>query len=77
MWPIQINAASMKKLRAERTQESDDISNEQDAAIFVLLILLRLLYMFRATVPPIFRSTLIVYTAFWNNVPTLLSAADR
>ena len=33
--------------------------------------------MFRATVSPIFRSTLAVYTAFWNNVQTLLSAADR
>ena len=31
--------------------------------------------MFRATVSPIFRSTLTVYTAFWNNVPTQLSAA--
>jgi len=33
--------------------------------------------MFRATVSPIFRSTFTVYTAFWNNVPTVLSAADR
>ena len=33
--------------------------------------------MFRATVSPIFRRTLTVYTAFWNNVPTVLSAADR
>ena len=30
--------------------------------------------MFRATVSPIFRSTLTVYIAFWNNVPTLLFA---
>jgi len=33
--------------------------------------------MFRATFSPIFRSTLTVYTAFWNNVPTLMPAADR
>jgi len=33
--------------------------------------------MFRATVSPIFGSTLTVYIAFWNNVPTLLSPADR
>jgi len=33
--------------------------------------------MFRATVSPIFRSTLTVYTAFWSNVMTLLSAANR
>jgi len=55
----------------------NDISNQQDAAKFVLLILLSLLYMFRMTVSPIFRSTLTVYIAFWTNVPTLLSAADR
>ena len=53
-----------------------DISNQQDAAKFVLLILLSLLYMFRVTVSPVIRSTLTVYTV-WNNVPTLLSAADR
>ena len=50
----------------------NDISNQQDAAKFVVLILLILLYMFQATVSPIFRNTLTVYTAFWNNVPTLL-----
>ena len=57
----------------------NDISNQQDAAksVFFLLILLSLIYMFLATVSPIFRSTLSVYTSFWNNVPTLLSAADR
>ena len=33
--------------------------------------------MFRATVSPIFRDTLTVYTAFWNNVPILLSGANR
>ena len=55
----------------------NDISNQQDAAKFVLLILLRLLYVFWATVSPIFRSTLTVYTAFWNNVPNVLSAADQ
>jgi len=33
--------------------------------------------MFGATVLPIFRSTLTVYTAFWDNVPTVLSAANR
>jgi len=55
----------------------NDISNQQDAAKFVLLIILSLLYMFRATFSPIFRRTLSVYTAFWNNVPTVLSAADR
>jgi hypothetical protein len=44
---------------------------------FVLVILLSLIYMFRATVSPIFRSTLAVYTAFWNNVQTVLSAANR
>jgi len=53
------------------------ISKQQGAAKFVSLIALSLLYMFRATVSPVFRSTLTVYTAFWNNVPTLLSAADR
>jgi len=50
--------------------EFNDISNQQDAAKFVLLILLSLLYMLRATVLPIFRSTLTVYTAFWNTVLT-------
>jgi hypothetical protein len=55
----------------------NDISNQQDAAKFVLLILLSLLYVFWATVSPIFRGTLTVYTAFWNNVPTVLSAADQ
>jgi len=54
----------------------NDISNQQDATKFLLLILLSLLYMFWVTVLPIFSSTLTVYTAFWNNVPTLLSAAD-
>jgi len=38
----------------------NDISNQQDAAKFVLLILLSLLYMCRATVSPIFRSTLFI-----------------
>jgi len=57
--------------------EFNDIINQQDAAKFVLLILLGLLYMFWATVSPIFRSTLTVYTAFWKKVPTLLSAASR
>jgi len=61
----------------QNTIHYDDLSNQQDAAKFVLLILVILLYMFRATVSPILRSTLTVYTAFWNNVPTLLSAADR
>ena len=55
----------------------NNISNQQDAAKFVVLILLSLLYVFRATVLPIFRNTLTVYTAFWNNVPTLLSATNR
>jgi len=55
----------------------NDISNQQDAAIFALLIVLSLLYMFCATVSPIFMSTLTVYTAFWNTVLTLLSAAGR
>jgi len=40
-------------------------------------ILSSLLYMFRTTVLSIFRSTLTVYTAFWNNVPPVLSAAAR
>jgi len=48
-----------------------DIRNQQDAAKYVLLILLSLLYMFRATVSPIFRST------FWNKIPTVLSSAGR
>jgi len=30
--------------------------------------------MFRTTVSPIFKGTLTVYTAFWNNVPTLVCA---
>ena len=55
----------------------NDISNQQDAEKFVVLILLSLLYMFRATVSPIFRNTLTVYTAFWNNVPILLSAINQ
>jgi len=46
----------------------NDISNQQDAAKFVLIILLSLLYVFRATVSPIFRNTLTVYAAFRNNV---------
>jgi len=54
-----------------------DISDQQDTTKLVLLILLSLLYMFQATILPIFRSTLTVYTAFWDNVPTVLSAADR
>jgi len=33
--------------------------------------------MFRATVSPIFKSTSTVYTTFWNDVPTVMSAADR
>jgi len=41
---------------------------QQDAVKFVLLILLSLLYMFRATVSPTFGSALTVYIAFWNNV---------
>ena len=41
-----------------------------------LLILLSLLYMLRATVSPIFRSTLTVYTAFWNHAATLLPTGD-
>jgi len=53
-----------------------DISNQQDAAKYVLLIVSSLLHMFRATVLPIFRNTLTVYTAFWNNVQTVLSAAS-
>jgi len=55
----------------------DDIGNQLDAAKSVLLILLSLLYVFQETVSPTFRSIFTVYTAFWNNVPTLLSAADR
>jgi len=51
----------------------NNISNQQDAAKFALLIVLNLLYMFWVTVSPIFRRTLTVYTAFWNNVLTLLS----
>ena len=54
-----------------------NISNQQHAAKFFLFILLSLHYMFQTTVSPIFRSTLTAYTAFWNNVPTLLSAADQ
>jgi len=46
--------------KCSHPQGSDDISNQQDAAKFVLLILLSLLYMFRATVSPIFRSTLYI-----------------
>jgi len=58
--------------------EFNYISNQQDAAKFVLSILLSFLYMFRATVSPIFRSTLTVVTAFLEKkVPTLLSAAGR
>ena len=64
-------------LKFLNTVQDNDISNQQDAAKFVLLILLSLLYMFRRTVSPIFRNTLSVHTAFWDNVPTLLSAADR
>jgi len=52
------------------------ISNQQDAAKFVLLILLSLLYVFRAIVSLIFRSTLTVYTAFWNR-PVTLSLVGR
>jgi len=33
--------------------------------------------MFQATVSPIFRSTLTVHTAFWNNAPTLLPTVHR
>ena len=55
----------------------NNIRKQEDAAKFVLLIPLSLLYMFRVKVSHIFRSTLTVYTAFWNNVPTLLSAADK
>jgi len=55
----------------------NDISNQQDATKFLLLILLSLLYMFQVTVSPIFSSTLTVHTAFWNNVLTLLSAANQ
>jgi len=47
-----------------------DVSNQQDAVKFVLLLLLSSLYMFQATVSPIFRSTLSVNTASWNNVLT-------
>jgi len=61
----------------KKRDHDNDISNQQDAAKFVLLTLLSLFYMFRATVWLIFRSTLTVYTAFWNNVQTVLSAADR
>ena len=57
--------------------EHNDKSNQQGAAKLVLLILLSLIYMFQVTVSPIFRNTLTLYTAFWNNVPTLLSAADQ
>ena len=32
--------------------------------------------MFRATVSPIFRSTLAAYTASWNNAPTHLPTGD-
>jgi len=41
------------------------------------LILSSLLYMFRTTVSPIFRSTLTVQKVFCNTVPTVLSAAYR
>jgi len=57
-------------------RQYNDISNQQDAAKFVLLIPLSLLYMFWAKVSPIFGANFTVYTAFWNNVPSLLSAAD-
>jgi len=40
--------------------EFNDIINQQDAAKFVLLIPLGLLYMFWATVSPIFKSTLYI-----------------
>jgi len=43
-----------------RLNQDDDISNENDAAKFVSLFLLSLFYMFRATVSPIFRSTLYI-----------------
>jgi len=46
----------------------NDISNQQDASKFFLLILLSLLYMFQATVSPILSNTLTAYTAFWKNV---------
>jgi len=55
----------------------NDISNQQDAAKFVLLILSSLLYMFRVTVSPVFGSTLTVYAAFWNNVPTPSNLCHR
>jgi hypothetical protein len=54
-----------------------DTSSQQDAAKFVLLSILSLLYMFRATVSSFFGSTLTVYTAFWYNAPIVLPAADR
>ena len=57
--------------------EHNDISKQQDAAKFVLLILLSLPYMFWVTVSPIFRGTLTLYKAFWDNVPTLLSAPSQ
>jgi len=51
----------------------DDIINQQDAAKFVFLIHLSLLYVFRETVSPTFGGIFTVYTASW----TLLSAANR
>jgi hypothetical protein len=44
--------------------------------ISFLFILLSLLNMFRAIISTIFRSTLTVYTAVWNNAPTLLPTGD-
>jgi hypothetical protein len=43
----------------------NDIINQQHAAKFVLLILLSLLYMFRATVSPIFRSIFLCWILPW------------
>ena len=46
----------------------NDISNQQDAAIFVYCIFLSLVCMFRLTVSSIFRNTLTAYIVFWDNV---------
>jgi len=74
---VEVDDCIVEELSKTTNHVGNDISNQQDAAKFVLLILLNLLYMFRATVSPIFGGTLAVYTTFWKNIPTLLPAANR
>jgi hypothetical protein len=62
---VEVDDGIVEELSKTTKHFGNDISNQQDAAKFVLLILLSLLYIFRATVWPIFRGTLAVYTAFW------------